>query len=334
MDLNSDMAIETTRELFDILVNQGLDKDLLLQKSGIDFDFLQKAEGRFPVQGHLRLWQAADDMLKQTAMGLRMGSFSDPYNRGIVGLVFQASRDLKSAVVNKIRYSKILADHVTLSFSDVGSEFSVTYSIQENYFHRYEIERVFAGFLNWVSVYVDKKISPERLQFQFPKPDCHHFYEQYFRCPMLFDQLENKIILPQWLLDVRNPKYNDYLYGILVARAEAVLSKLDRKVDFVSSIKSAIAGRLNHGNFSATEIAAAHHISVRTLHRRLGENAITYQDILDEVRKEMTFSYLCANDYNQDTIFQLIGYSDVRAFLRAFKRWTGTSPRLYAASQR
>ncbi len=327
------MAIETTRELFDILVGQGIDQDLLLRKSGIDLQHLQQAECRFPVREHLRLWQAAEEIRQQDALGLRMGALSNPYNRGIVGLVFQTSPDLESAVLNKVRYTKILADHIALDFDASTEDFSVTYSILDNCFHRSEIERVFAGFLNWVRVFVDQKVIPERLSFQYAKPACVDIYQRYFQCPLFFDQPRNEILLPQALLKTRNPNYNDYLHGILRMRAESVLGELDRKTDLISDVRNAMAARLCKGQFSAQEIAEAHCMSVRTLHRRLGEKGLTYQDLLDDVRKEMALSHLSTADCCQKALYALVGYSDSRAFLRAFRRWTGTSPKLYMAAQ-
>lgn len=291
MNNNPCMAIETTRELFYKLLEHGIDKSFLSKKTGIDLELLQHAEGRFPVRQHLRLWRAAEELLTHAAVGLRMGSLSDPYNRGIVGLIFLASQDLEAAIANKIRYTKILADHISLEIRKTADQFSVTYSILEGFFHRYEIERVFAGFLNWIRIFVDRRINPIQLSFQYTKPQCIQIYEQYFQCPIFFDQPKNEIRLPADLLKTKNAKHNDYLYSILQTRAESVLSQLDRQIDFVASIRSTIAGRLCNGNFSAQEIAAAHHISLRTLHRKLNEQDTTYQNILDNVRQQMALSY-------------------------------------------
>lgn len=328
------MAIETTRELFDSLVGQGIDKELLLKKSGIDLPRLQQSESRFPVCEHLRLWQAAEDISRQDAIGLCMGSLSNPRNCGIVGLVFQTSPSLEAAVLNKVRYSKILADHIALDIDTSATELSITYSMLDSCFHRSEIERVFAGFLSWVRVFVDRKVAPERLSFQYAKPAHIDIYQRHFQCPLSFDQPRNEIILPKGLLEVENPNYNEYLHGILQMRAESVLGQLDRKSDLIADVRSTMAARLCKGQFSAQEIAETHCMSVRTLHRRLGEKGITYQDMLDEVRKEMALSHLTASGCCQKALYAVVGYSDTRAFLRAFRRWTGTSPKHYMAARR
>ena len=320
------MAVETTRELFQTLHDSGIDVDKLARLAKIDKDALAKSEMRFPVAKHLQLWQAGESLSSLDAIGLRMGARSNPHNRGIVGLVFSASHNLEAAVENKVQYTKILADHIHLHWEKDNDEFSMCYSILDGFFHPYEIERVFAGFYNWVKTYLNKKIFPTRVCLQFAKPAHARFYEHHFQCPVFFDQPQNVIAFSSDLLGHVNPAFNDYLYQILKARADAVLEKLDNRIDFVNGVKSMIAGRLCHGNFQVEEIAASLNMSKRTLHRKLTDENTTYQQLLDDVRQEMALSYLEKGQCNITNIPFLLGYSDARGFNRAFKRWTGTSP--------
>jgi AraC-like DNA-binding protein len=324
------MAVETTRELYRRIIDHGVDEAVLLERSGIDLAELEQSEGRFPVLSHLHLWQVAEELLSHQAIGLLMGSESNPSNRGIVGLIFLASRDLQSAVQNKIRYTKILADHIHLDFNEVSDSFVLDYSMMEGFFHQYEIERVFSGFFNWVRIFADEKIHPTSLHFQYAEPASIAFYKKYFNCPMFFNQQKNSIAFSKDLLTHKNKAYNDYLYGILQFRAESVLSLLDDLSGFLGDVRSTIAGRLSHGNFSAGEIAIASSLSLRSFHRRLKEYNVTYQQLLDDVRKDVAISYLNQKDCCNSTIPCLLGYADSRAFQRAFKRWTGHSIKQYA----
>ena len=85
MAINPCMAVETTRELCSRLLSYGVDKSLLLTKTGVDLDELQKSEQRFSVRSHLKLWHVADELLAHEAIGLLMGAESNPNNRVIVG---------------------------------------------------------------------------------------------------------------------------------------------------------------------------------------------------------------------------------------------------------
>jgi AraC-like DNA-binding protein len=325
MNVGPYMAVETTRELYRRIIDHGVDETVLFKKSGIDLAELERSEGRFPVRSHLHLWRVAEELLSHQAIGLLMGSESNPSDRGIVGLAFLASRDLRTAVQNKIRYTKILADHIHLEFTETSHSFVINYSIIEGSYHRYEIERVFSGFFNWVRIFVDEKIYPLSLHFQYAEPDSIVYYKEYFNCPMFFGQSKNSISFSKKILAYKNKAYNDYLYGILQFRAESVLNALDNLSGFLSDVRSTMAGRLRHGNFSALEIATASNLSLRSFHRRLKEYDATYQQLLDDVRKDIAISYINQKDCCNSAIPSLLGYADSRAFQRAFKRWTGHS---------
>ena len=327
------MAIETSRELFNAIVRNGVDQQLLIEKSGVDFKQLEQSEQRYPVSDHLKIWQAADQLLPSSGIGLRMGEHSDPYNRGIVGLIFSASPDLKTALANKIKYTKILAEHISLNLKEDHDYFTLHYSINDEYFHCYEIERVFSGFLNWVRHFVGEEIYPVQISCQFSKPGHIEQYQKLFNCPIHFDQTENLIVFNKALYNICNSQFNKYLYSILQARADKVLEKLDNNIDFINGIRSLIAGRLSKGNFTADNIACSLHMSKRSFYRKLKEEGSNYQELLDDERKKMALSYLQKNDCQLQNLCYLLGYADNRGFSRAFKRWTHLSPSQYIQQQ-
>lgn len=90
--------------------------------------------------------------------------------------------------------------------------------------------------------------------------------------------------------------------------------------------------------FAITEPTIAHvcgrlKLSRSTLLRRLGEEGVTFQSILDETRKELALRYLLKSDLNNQQIAHLVGYRDPNAFQRAFRKWTGTTPQALRADR-
>lgn len=326
------MAVETSRELFNTILQSGISQGDLISESGVTVSDLQQSESRYPVGQHLKLWQAADKLLPFSGIGLQMGAHSDPYKRGIVGLLFAASPDLKTAVTNKYKYTKILADHVGLQIEETEKHFSIIYSIEAKYFHSYEIERVFSGFLNWVRVFAGEAVCPERISCQFAAPAHAKQYQKRFNCPIYFNQNQNSIVFDKQLYLVENAQFNDYLYAILQARADKILSELDNRVDFINGVRSLIAGRLAKGHFSAEDIACSYHMSKRTFYRKLQDEGTSYQLLLDDERKKMALSYLQVKSCQLHNVAFLLGYADQRGFSRAFKRWMNCTPAQYLMS--
>jgi AraC-like DNA-binding protein len=65
---------------------------------------------------------------------------------------------------------------------------------------------------------------------------------------------------------------------------------------------------------------------VRTLQRRLEQEGTTYHDVLESVRRALAELYMNDDSLSFVDIAFLLGYSDLSAFSRAFKRWHGVAP--------
>lgn len=90
--------------------------------------------------------------------------------------------------------------------------------------------------------------------------------------------------------------------------------------------------------FSITEPSLAHvcrrlKLSRSTLLRRLDDEGVTFQSLLDETRKELAIRYLVKSDLNNQQIAHLVGYRDPNAFQRASRKWTGMTPQALRAER-
>ena len=75
-------------------------------------------------------------------------------------------------------------------------------------------------------------------------------------------------------------------------------------------------------------------MSLRNLQRRLQEEGTTYREALNEARRETACSHLDEGHFSVTEIAFLLGFADTSSFSRAFRRWTGLSPRAYAQDRR
>jgi AraC-like DNA-binding protein len=80
---------------------------------------------------------------------------------------------------------------------------------------------------------------------------------------------------------------------------------------------------------SAEDIAARLHMSKRTLQRRLEEDGLSYQELLDRVRAEKARALVGDENLELADVAFRLGFSDVSSFSRSFRRWTGVSPGRY-----
>jgi AraC-like DNA-binding protein len=77
--------------------------------------------------------------------------------------------------------------------------------------------------------------------------------------------------------------------------------------------------------------AVAHELcmSGRTLQRKLSDEGVRFSDLLDEARKELAQQYLENGRIAMTQISDILGFTDANSFFRAFRRWTGSTPRAY-----
>ncbi len=74
-------------------------------------------------------------------------------------------------------------------------------------------------------------------------------------------------------------------------------------------------------------LADALHLTERTLRRRLDKDGITFQSLLDDVRRDEAVRLLDDHALTVAEIAERLGYSEPRSFRHAYRRWTGKTPR-------
>jgi AraC-like DNA-binding protein len=80
------------------------------------------------------------------------------------------------------------------------------------------------------------------------------------------------------------------------------------------------------GDASLAVVARALHVSARSLQRRLGERGTSFQALVDDARRAMAEELLGGQHASVTETAFAVGFADVPAFTRAFRRWTGTPP--------
>lgn len=87
-----------------------------------------------------------------------------------------------------------------------------------------------------------------------------------------------------------------------------------------------IAGSLEKGRIGVEQVSSQLNMSRYTLHKRLREENLTFAALLEQVRREQAIRYLGDGNRTLVEIAELLGFSELSAFSRAFKRWMGTPP--------
>jgi AraC-like DNA-binding protein len=103
------------------------------------------------------------------------------------------------------------------------------------------------------------------------------------------------------------------------------LARLDR-TDVVTRVTKKIIEMLPDGECSRDKVSRALGMSPSMLHLKLSQHGTNFQQLLDDTRKELAWSYVQQPTRSVTEITFLLGFTDTSNFTRAFKRWTGMSP--------
>jgi AraC-like DNA-binding protein len=144
------------------------------------------------------------------------------------------------------------------------------------------------------------------------------------------------------LSDSSSPAVSEHITGIRPTPLSAAEPKLDlpsfpeisrdpprRGEDLIARARVSILERLANGTSSLEEVARSLGVSARTLQRRLHEQNQTLSRLLDECRRQRVMELLARGEPTKAIALDT-GFGDVPALYRAFRRWTGTTPRRYA----
>ncbi|MEV6715246.1 helix-turn-helix transcriptional regulator [Lentzea sp. NPDC051208] len=83
------------------------------------------------------------------------------------------------------------------------------------------------------------------------------------------------------------------------------------------------------GVTEAGRIAARLHLSARTLRRHLAAEGTSLRHLVDESRRVQAIELMTLHRLTVEQISLRLGYADAATFIRAFRRWTGTTPGAY-----
>jgi len=169
--------------------------------------------------------------------------------------------------------------------------------------------------------------SPKAIRFTHAEPSYRREYDRIFGVRLEFRSSMNAILFGEELLSVRMPPQNQYLFGLLRDRAEVLLEKLEQSKSMRGRVESLLIPILATGEANIETIARTLGLSRQTLFRKLKSEGITFEQVLDELRHKLAREYLNGKNVSVNETAYLLGFSDPAAFSRAFKRWTGASPR-------
>lgn len=325
------VAASYARALIELTVSKGAGRTALIERSGIDPQDLQDQDNRIPFAKYVALMRVGKTLCNDPALALHFGEAFDMADLSIIGLIGRAAETIDEALVQINRYQRlgIDLDSATGDTFVVSRDAGALWMIDNRKVpHDFPelTEAFFARIVCGVRRVTEMPLA-KAVHVTQPEPAYRDEYNRIFRAPVVFESDRNALLLDDAWLTFRNPLASRYAFGVLSERAEALLQKLESSKTTKGHVESLLMPKLHTGDVSVDTIAAKMGVSRHTLFRKLKAEGVTFEKVLDELRHKMALNYLNGKKASVTETAYLVGFSDPAAFSRAFKRWTGSSPR-------
>jgi len=311
-----------------LLVNRGIEKSRIEETVGITIDQLSDPDEMVSIEYYVALEKAAPLLAKNPGIFIELGCEKFGTSQtGILGHVVTGGETIREGFQLAVRYTHLLSNVNRMELREEGdlAYFIFTRDLPE-FFTIQSVELVFSRTLTLMKTFWGDDFQPNEVQFQYASPDYIQVYQRVFK-HILFNQSENQIIFPRKLLDQKNPYYQPYVSKIILSHAEKLLAEQKTEDTLEQQVRTIILEYLPKGIVNAEFTASKLHMSRQTLFRKLkGESGISFQELLEGTRKELARQYVNNETFMLAEIAYLLGFSEISAFHRAFKRWFQQTP--------
>lgn len=273
-----------------------------------------------------------DEVERVTAdpfLGLHMAA---SFPRGMYGVVEYIARNcatVREGLHRIVQYASLVTNRVEITFTERGGAGIIRHAIPGEPLAtgRHSNEFFICAVVLQARELSGARFVPSRVWFAHPAPsDTSELVARLGTSAIEFGAGENGVELAAELLDLPIRTADAALLHVLDREVSHVLDQRPAPRAFMDAVRAAIEDRLAHGAPSLPAIARALGTSARTLQRRLGEDGRSFRDVVEEVRERLARDYLGRGDITLGDVAYRLGYAEVSAFLRAFKRWTGMTP--------
>ncbi|MDX1588710.1 MAG: AraC family transcriptional regulator [Oleiphilaceae bacterium] len=323
-----------TLALCDYLLTRGFCKPARIEKLlGMKPESLQNPDCRVPVRRHHALWQLALELTGDPALGLRLGEVVDPDRMGLMSHIVFNSDTVAHALDEYVRLQGLVNEAIQLVRVREGDQVRLVWQVPDPaHYCIPDMERTLSAALTRARHFIHPDLAVSQLTLAHEQPAHVAHYQRIFRCPMVFGAGEVSLAFPARYLDSPLPHRNPHVHSALLSHVNRLLRQLRPQQSTAQRVRRVIARQLPRTP-DADRVAAAMNMSRQTLYRKLKKEGQGFQQLAESVRRQRGLRLVAEGRYALSEIAFLLGFSELSAFSRAFKRWTGESPAQYRRLQ-
>ena len=307
----------------------GVNADRLYKAVNLDPSVLLDPDNRIPFAQLVDLYEKAAQLTGDNNFGLHVGETVNPTAFDVVGYCALNSSTLGDAFARVARYHSIWTDGALFTLERSSETSAIIYQYLDNSLseHRQDSEMTLATVTALCRNMAAPDFTPTAVEFQHDAPDDISEHVRLFRCPIKFAAPSNRLSFNSISLSHPIERADASLCALLDRHAEELLAKYPPRDSLIDQVRSIIAREFRGGDPSLERVADQLGLTPRTLQRKLHEMGTSHNELLDQMRRQLAMRYLREREMAICEVAYLLGFSESSSFHRAFKRWTGVTPK-------
>jgi len=312
---------------YDFCQQQGLDHKQILRSAGLPEDIDPYSDSYVPLAGIHNLLVELNNAYNCEHIGLLLAKNQGLNALGALGQLIASANTLGEALQAEKRYQPLYSNdflwtmtpappYLQLSFKPLFAlKQSLREAIENSAAHAYNVIRQITG----------NQWQPQAVCFRHSPPQQLKPYKEFFRAPLNFNAEFDGMWINSKDLDLPLPGANMHLYTTLCQYADTQIG--NKEEDRILQLARAhIKEALPTGKYQMPLVANSLGMSPRSLHRKLQQQGYRYEELVSEVRLELSCFYLRSANLSVTQIAGYVGYKNVSTFSTAFKKHTGLTP--------
>ena len=306
----------------------GIDPGPVFEESGLSCTADAELESALPIADICRLFNLGAAKLDRPYFGLDLARGYHYEASSLIIVSFMAAPDVRSALETLLRYDKYVdsAIETTLTHSGGLSCFEVNLLAPEGVNTEQLSEYLLSFLANSLNIATRETLPTARVSFTHQSTKSVAPLEQLFKAPVVYGANHNSLFFETEFLDMPLHTSNQLLYDINIKGLKEIFTTMGEHFDFVQAVHRQVLLQFKTGNPTVESIAESLQLSSRTLRRRLADEGLKLQDVKNEARAQRATFYLTQTQMPLSQVALEVGFSEMSAFSRAFRLWTGQTP--------
>lgn len=330
------ISVGVVRQLVEYVERLGKSPQELLRAAKVKPESLDAADARLPRSAVYLLIEQAIELSGDPAFGLHWGETLGEGSFAPVSPLIAHAGTLRQALDALTQFVGLLTDQA--SFQIVEHDELVTVRCvplpgESLRLQRFSAEMVMVGFRRLLRFF-HTHVRFERVSFAYAAPSYRAEYARIFDAELSFLQPFSGITFRRELMDAPAPHEDLDVHHALSAVAKRRLLRITQRTPYALRVREALVREVLPHRADMDSVAKSLGLSARSLRRRLADEDKSYAEVANEARA-IVAKHLLRDQRKtiQETAYEL-GFSDTSTFHRAFKSWTGMTPRAYRESHR